>query len=79
MRCRRWWCPSTCVRPLVENKGPYHPMLELVRAIESASAPEIRAAADAAYIEPLEINRALLKTLVLAASLDRARSHTPAR
>ena len=35
--------------------------------------------ADAAYIAPLEINRALLKTLVLAASLDRARSHTPAR
>jgi EAL and modified HD-GYP domain-containing signal transduction protein len=64
---------------LVENKGPYQPMLELVRAIESASAPEIRAAADAAYIAPLEINRTLLKTLVLAASLDRARSHTPAR
>jgi hypothetical protein len=50
-----------------------------VRAIESESAPEIRAAADAAYIEPLEINRALLKTLVLAASLDRARPQRPAR
>jgi c-di-GMP phosphodiesterase len=59
---------------LVEGSGPYHALLELVRAIESESAPEIRAAADAAYVEPLEINRALLKTLFCAASLDRARS-----
>ena len=59
---------------LVDGTGPYHALLELVRAIESESAPEIRAAADAAYAEPLEINRALLKTLFFAASLDRARS-----
>ena len=48
-------------------------LLELVRAIESESAPEIRAAADAAFVEPLEINRALLKTLFLAGALDRSR------
>jgi c-di-GMP phosphodiesterase len=59
---------------IVDASGPYHPLLELVRAIESESAPEIRAAADAAFVEPLEINRALLKTLFLAASLDRSRS-----
>ena len=58
---------------LVDGTGPYHSLLELVRAIESESAPEIRAAAEAAFIEPLEINRALLQTLILAASLDRTR------
>ncbi len=71
--------PDDVRAALVDESGPYHPMLELVRAIESESAPEIRAAADAAYIEPLEINRALLKTLFLATSLDRARAPKPAR
>ncbi|HEY6512435.1 MAG TPA: histidine kinase [Burkholderiaceae bacterium] len=66
--------PERVRAAIVDGSGPYHPLLELVRAIESESAPEIRAAADAAYVEPLEINRALLKTLSLAASLDRARS-----
>lgn len=59
---------------IVDASGPYDPLLALVRAIESESAPEIRAAADAAFVEPLEINRALLKTLFLAASLDRSRA-----
>jgi len=58
---------------IVDASGLYHPLLELVRAIESALASEIRTAADAAFIEPLEINRALLRTLFLAASLDRSR------
>jgi len=66
--------PDRVRAALVDGAGPYQPLLELVRAIESESAPEIRAAADAAYIEPLEINRALLKTLFLAATLDRSRS-----
>ena len=69
--------PDRVRAALIDGGGPYHPMLELVRAIESENAPEIRAAADAAYIEPLEINRALLKTLVFAASLDRAHGPKP--
>ena len=66
--------PERVRAAIVDGSGPYHPLLELVRAIESESAPEIQAAADAAFVEPLEINRALLKTLFLAASLDRSRS-----
>lgn len=66
--------PERVRAAIVDAGGPYHALLELVRAIESESAPEIRAAADAAFAEPLEINRALLKTLFLAASLDRSRS-----
>jgi len=65
--------PERVRAAIVDGSGPYHALLELVRAIESESAPEIRAAADAAFVEPLEINRALLKTLFLAAALDRSR------
>jgi len=36
-----------------------------------------RAARDAAYIDPIDINRALLKTLSLAATLDRSRANKP--
>jgi EAL and modified HD-GYP domain-containing signal transduction protein len=66
--------PERVRAAIVDSSGPYHPLLELARAIESETAPEIRAAADAAFVEPLEINRALLKTLFLAGSLDRSRS-----
>ncbi|MCG3190530.1 MAG: hypothetical protein LKCHEGNO_03274 [Burkholderiaceae bacterium] len=66
--------PERVRAAIVEGGGPYQPLLELVRAIESEQANDIRAAADAAFIEPLEINRALLRTLHLAGALDRARS-----
>lgn len=69
--------PERVRAAIVDASGPYHPLLELARAIESESAPEIRCAADAAFVEPLEINRALLKTLLLAASLDRSRTRRP--
>jgi c-di-GMP phosphodiesterase len=74
---------STLVLPervraaLVDAGGPFFLLLELVRAIESELPSEIRAAADAAYIEPLEINRALLKTLFAAADLERVRAARP--
>jgi len=66
--------PARVRAAIVDGSGPYHPLLRLARAIESESVPETRAAADAAFIEPLEINRALLKTLFLAGALDRSRS-----
>lgn len=66
--------PERVRSAIVDGAGPYQPLLELVRAIESEQASDIRAAADAAFIEPLEINRALLKTLFLAGALDRSRS-----
>lgn len=59
---------------IVDGTGPYHALLALARAIESELAAEIRAAADAAFVEPLEINRALLKTLHLAATIERSRA-----
>lgn len=64
--------PERVRAAIVCGSGPYHPLLALAQAIESEVAPEIRAAADEAFVEPLEINRALLKTLFLASSLDRA-------
>ena len=67
--------PERVRAAIVDASGPFHPLLELVREIESESAPDIRAAADAAFVEPLEINRALLKTLSLATSLDRSRTN----
>jgi len=66
--------PERVRAAIVDGGGPFHALLELVRAIETESAPDIRAAADAAFIEPLEINRALLKTLFLAGALDRSRA-----
>jgi len=66
--------PERVRAAIVDGDGPFHALLELVRAIETESAPDIRAAADAAFVEPLEINRALLKTLFLAGALDRSRS-----
>jgi len=69
--------PERVRAAIVDASGPFHPLLELVRAIESESAPDIRAAADAAFVEPLEINRALLRTLSLATSLDRSRTRKP--
>jgi EAL and modified HD-GYP domain-containing signal transduction protein len=67
--------PERVRAAIVDGNGPYHPLLELARAIESELAAEIRTAADAAFIEPLEINRALLKTLFLAGALDRSRAN----
>jgi len=64
--------PERVRAAIVCGSGPYHPLLALAQAIETEVAPEIRAAADEAFVEPLEINRALLKTLFLASSLDRA-------
>jgi EAL and modified HD-GYP domain-containing signal transduction protein len=70
--------PERVRAAIVDGSGPYHPLLELVRAIESEQADDIRATADAAFVEALEINRALLKTLFLAASLDRSRERAGA-
>lgn len=57
---------------LVERQGPYFPLLELVRAIESELPQDIRAAAEAVFLQPIEINRALMRTLLVASQLERA-------
>ena len=56
---------------LIERSGPYFALLELARAIESEVPHDIRTASEAAFVAPLEINRALLRTLLVAAHLER--------
>lgn len=55
---------------LVDASGPYHPYLELVRAVESASIYDIRSAADALMMSVPEVNRAVLRALAAARQLD---------
>lgn len=66
--------PETVRQALVDRTGPLFPMLQLALAIEAEVAQDIRAAANAVYVPPLEINRALLRTLSIAASLERPAS-----
>jgi EAL and modified HD-GYP domain-containing signal transduction protein len=65
--------PERIVQALVERRGPFLPLLELACAIESEVPHDIRAAANAAFISPTEINRALLRTLFVAADIERGR------
>jgi EAL and modified HD-GYP domain-containing signal transduction protein len=55
---------------LVDESGPHHPYLELVRAVESASIYDIRAAADNVLMGVREVNRAVLRALAAAKQLD---------
>ena len=63
--------PERIVQALVERRGPFLPLLELACAIESEVPHDIRAAAHAAFISRAEINRALLRTLFVAAEFER--------
>jgi EAL and modified HD-GYP domain-containing signal transduction protein len=56
---------------LVDRSGPYFPLLKLARTIEAEVPHDIREAADAAFIPPAEINRALLRSLLVASQLER--------
>ena len=58
--------PERVRQALVDQAGSLFPMLELARAVESELPQEIRAAADAVFVRPAEINRALLRTLAVA-------------
>ena len=55
---------------LVDRGGSFFPLLELVRAVESSVPQDIRAAADAVFVDPFEINRAVLRTLRIASAID---------
>jgi EAL and modified HD-GYP domain-containing signal transduction protein len=55
---------------LVDDCGPHHPYLELVRAIESASVYDIRSAAEHILMGMPEVNRAVLQALAKARQLD---------
>jgi EAL and modified HD-GYP domain-containing signal transduction protein len=62
--------PDAVRAALVERGGPYHAQLELVRAIESESVYDIRAASDATMQGLPEVNRAVLRALAGARQLD---------
>jgi EAL and modified HD-GYP domain-containing signal transduction protein len=62
--------PDAVRAALVDHTGPYHGTLELVRAIESESVYDVRAAADATMLAMPEINRAVLRALAAAKQLE---------
>ena len=62
--------PERVRNALTDNAGPYQPYLELVRAVESESLYDFRAAADTLMLSVAEINRAQLRALHVAAQLD---------
>jgi c-di-GMP phosphodiesterase len=62
--------PDAVRAALVEQSGPYHAQLELVRAVEAESVFDIRAAAEATMLGLPEVNRAVLRALASARQLD---------
>ena len=63
--------PERVRAALVERSGPYRPLLDLACAVESEVPHDIRAASQALFVQPIEINRALLRSLLAAAHLER--------
>jgi EAL and modified HD-GYP domain-containing signal transduction protein len=69
--------PERVRAALVDRGGPYFPLLELARAIESEVPHDIRAASEAVFVQPIEINWALLRSLLVASHLERPAPATP--
>ena len=62
--------PERVYQALAENGGPYKPYFKLVQAVEGDSLDAIRDASDNLMMGSAEINRALLKSLAAAATLE---------
>lgn len=62
--------PERVQQALLGETGPFHPYLELVRAIEQEAQFDIREAADRLFMMPAEVNRALLAALAAGRALD---------
>ncbi|HSW27546.1 MAG TPA: HDOD domain-containing protein, partial [Burkholderiaceae bacterium] len=62
--------PEAVRAALVDQSGPYHAQLELVRAVEAESVFDIRSAAEATMLGLPEVNRAVLRALAGARQLD---------
>ncbi len=62
--------PDSVRAALIDESGPYHGYLELVRAIEAESVYDVRAAAESLMMGLPEINRAVLHALAAAKQLD---------
>jgi EAL and modified HD-GYP domain-containing signal transduction protein len=62
--------PERVYAVLAEGSGPYQPYFKLVQAVEGDTLDAIRDASDNLMMGSAEINRALLKSLAAAASLE---------
>lgn len=62
--------PEKVYQALVEEVGPYHPFLEVVRAVEDGSPYDFRNSADNLMMSVSEINRAMLRALTAGMQLD---------
>lgn len=62
--------PERVYQALAGDSGPYHPYVEVVRAIENESLFDFREAADALMMGVAEINRAELRALNAASQLE---------
>jgi len=62
--------PERVYQALADNRGPYQPYCDLVRAVEGDELDAIREACDALIMDPAGINRALLTALGHAAQID---------
>ncbi len=62
--------PERVRQALAEEDGPFHPYLELVRAVENSAVFDIRECSERLLLGPAEVNRALLLALRGARQLD---------
>jgi c-di-GMP phosphodiesterase len=62
--------PEKVYQALVEQTGPYHPYLDVVRAVEDGSPYDFRSSADNLMMGVSEINRAMLRALTAGMQLD---------
>ena len=62
--------PERVYQALADNRGPYQPYCDLVRAVEGDELDAIREACDALIMDPAGINRALMIALAHAAQID---------
>jgi EAL and modified HD-GYP domain-containing signal transduction protein len=62
--------PERVAQALLDEAGPYHPYIVLVRAVEGDSLFDVRAAAESLLLGVGEINQAQLRALAAASQLD---------
>ena len=62
--------PERVFAALVNSSGPFQPYLELVNAIETGSAFDLKASAESLMMGVQEINRAMLRALAAASEID---------
>jgi EAL and modified HD-GYP domain-containing signal transduction protein len=62
--------PPKVFQALAQGDGPYRPLLDLVQAVEAESLYDMRELSDRLLLGAGEVNRAVLRALKSAATLD---------